>query len=116
MIKKLVIVVVLFALVCLLIMLVLPYTRTVNYIQRGMYEWELDRRITPTEARIRMEEDEAIVLLDVRTLSENDELRIPGDIVIPVDELESRAPEEIPDRNTRIFVYCRSRSKKYKSY
>ena len=64
--------------------------------------------ISPEEAKKRLDSDEDIILLDVRTQEEYEEKHIPGSILIPVDELEKRAETELPDKNKDIFVYCRS--------
>ena len=47
------------------------------------------------------------VILDVRTKQEYAEMHIPGSIHIPLDAL-AKAEEQIPDKNTPIFVHCLS--------
>jgi rhodanese-related sulfurtransferase len=64
--------------------------------------------ISPDEAQKRLESEEDIILLDVRTQAEYEEKHIPGSILIPVDELEKRAEAELTDKEKVIFVYCRS--------
>lgn len=64
--------------------------------------------ITPEEAKKRLETEEGIILLDVRTQSEYEEKHIPGSVLIPVDELGKRAEAEMPDKDNVVFVYCRS--------
>jgi rhodanese-related sulfurtransferase len=66
------------------------------------------RLISPEEAKKRLDNEEAIILLDVRTLEEHQESRISGSILIPVDDIEREAMEKLPDKDTTIFVYCRS--------
>ena len=61
--------------------------------------------ITADEAIVELENDDSIVLLDVRTLEEYQEKRIPRSILMPIDDLETRVINEI-DKETRIFVYC----------
>jgi len=51
--------------------------------------------------------DSSIILLDVRSLEEHEELNIDGSILIPLDELESRANDEL-SKESRIFVYCQT--------
>ena len=50
------------------------------------------------------------VLLDVRTPDEYKEGHIPGSINIPLQQIE-QAQTVIPDKNTKIYVYCRSGSR-----
>ena len=50
-----------------------------------------------------------ILVLDVRTPMENAHERIKKSVLIPLNELESRA-EEVP-RDRPILVYCRSGSR-----
>lgn len=62
--------------------------------------------ISPAQLRQRLESDEKLLLLDVRTLQENRAMRFRGSRLIAVDELESRYGEissELP-----LVVYCRS--------
>ncbi|MGH7596969.1 MAG: rhodanese-like domain-containing protein [bacterium] len=47
-----------------------------------------------------------LVLLDVRTTSENRRGQIPDSLHIPLHELSSRLPELEPYRHRDIVVYC----------
>lgn len=64
--------------------------------------------ITAEEAKEIMDTQEGYILLDVRAQEEYDEGHIPGAIVIPHTEVETRAEEELPDKSQLILVYCRS--------
>ena len=64
--------------------------------------------ISPQEAYQKLQQPEAHILLDVRTAAEYRQARIDGAQLIPVDELRSRAPAELPDKQIPIYVYCRS--------
>ena len=64
--------------------------------------------ISAKEARQRMEQGGNIIVLDVRTPEEYRQKRIDGAKLIPVDEIESRASAELPDKNAPIMVYCHS--------
>ena len=66
------------------------------------------QRITAETAYQMMQELNAFVLLDVRTEGEFREGHIAGATLIPVNELERRAPTELPDRSAVILVYCRA--------
>lgn len=66
------------------------------------------RNITPEEAKRRLDTEQRIILLDVRTPAENREKRIPGSLLLPVDEIEQKALTLLPDKNATIIVYCRS--------
>ena len=66
------------------------------------------QKIAAAEAHEMMEQSAGFILLDVRTESEFKEKRIEGAILIPGDEIESRAEAELPDKAQLIFVYCRS--------
>jgi phage shock protein E len=65
-------------------------------------------KISPAEAKARLDADSDILLLDVRTKSEYQEAHIPNSTLIPLDVLERDSLSKIPDKNTEIFVYCRS--------
>lgn len=64
--------------------------------------------ITAEEAKEIMDTQEGYIILDVRAQEEYDEGHIPGAIVIPHTEVETRAEEELPDKSQLILVYCRS--------
>ncbi len=64
--------------------------------------------ITADEAKKRLDSDESIILLDVRTEEEYREKHIPGSLLLPLSDLEDKAESEIPDKDATLFVYCRS--------
>ena len=64
--------------------------------------------ITDDKAKAELDKDNTIIILDVRTKEEYEEQHIPNSILIPVDELENRALNELLDKQAKIFVYCRS--------
>ena len=47
-----------------------------------------------------------IVLVDVLTPESFAAMHIPGAINLPVDEINRRAPELLPDRRADIVAYC----------
>ena len=64
--------------------------------------------ITAEEAKQIMDTETGYIILDVRTQEEYDESHIPGAIVIPNTEIETRAEKELTDKGQMILVYCRS--------
>ena len=48
-----------------------------------------------------------IILLDVRNIDEYNEAKINGSINLPLDKIDT-VEEIIPDKNAKIYVYCRS--------
>lgn len=68
-------------------------------------------KITAEEAKERMDSQEDIIILDVRTQEEYEESHIPGAIVIPNETIGREMPEQLPDADQEILVYCRSGSR-----
>lgn len=71
-------------------------------------------KLKPEEAKERMDSDEEIIIVDVRTPEEYAESRIGDAINIPVEDIGDEQPEALSDLEAKIMVYCRSgvRSKK----
>ena len=65
-------------------------------------------KITPADAKSRLDSEQGIVLLDVRTDEEYAGGHIAGSILLPVDNLAALAASKLPDKSATIFVYCRS--------
>ncbi len=55
-----------------------------------------------------VKEDQNPVYIDVRTLPEHLESRIPDSLLMPYDTIVFSVEERIPDKNTEIIVYCRT--------
>jgi len=72
--------------------------------------------ISSREAKALLEKNRNVFLLDVRTPQENSQARLPGTVLIPINEFERRI-KEVP-RNRTILVYCAvgSRSKPVAEY
>ena len=64
--------------------------------------------MTPEEAKSILESDKDVILLDVRTIEEYKEKHIEGSILIPLNILEKEVEKEIPKKNQKIIIYCRS--------
>ena len=71
--------------------------------ESGMFE-----QITQEEAKRIMDENGEAVILDTREQEEFDAGHIPGAILIPYTEIDNKAEEVIPDKDSLILVYCRS--------
>ncbi|MDD6679172.1 MAG: rhodanese-like domain-containing protein [Firmicutes bacterium] len=66
------------------------------------------RQISTSEAAAMMETETEYVLLDVRTQAEYEQGHIPGAICIPNESIGTTEIPELPDKDQRILVYCRS--------
>lgn len=66
------------------------------------------QKITGEKAHQMMGELDKFIVLDVRTQKEFDERRVAGAILIPYNEIGSQGPKLLPDKDTPIFVYCRT--------
>lgn len=64
-------------------------------------------RISPQEGLEKIRES-GTQLLDVRTVDEYRNIRIPGSRLIPLDQLQARAGADLPDKEVPIVVYCHS--------
>ena len=55
------------------------------------------------------------VLLDVRTKEEYDEKHIKDAINIPLASIGDKMPDELPDLDENIYVYCRSGNRSHQA-
>lgn len=69
------------------------------------------KSITSEDAKLELDKNSNIFLLDVRSQEEYDEGHIPNSMLMPVDELENLVLHEITDKNAKIFVYCAAGSR-----
>jgi rhodanese-related sulfurtransferase len=65
-------------------------------------------QIDQETAKLMMEFDDDHVVVDVRRRDEFDEGHIPGAICIPNESIIDTQPEELPNLDQIILVYCRS--------
>ena len=66
-------------------------------------------RLTPAQAKARLDSGDALTLLDVRTREEFAAGHIPGAVCLPVEELSAEsAGKVLPQADGEILVYCRS--------
>ena len=66
------------------------------------------KQISQEQAKEMMEKDDGHVVVDVRRQDEYDDGHIPGAILIPNESINKDQPEELPDLDQIILVYCRS--------
>ena len=66
------------------------------------------RRISQEEAKEMMAREDGHIIVDVRRQDEYDSGHIPGAILIPNESIGTEMPEELPDRDQIILIYCRS--------
>ncbi len=71
--------------------------------EKAMYS-----QITVEDAKNIMDTEEDYIILDVREQDEYDEGHIPGAILIPYTEIDTKASEKLTDKDALILVYCRS--------
>lgn len=77
---------------------------TEQEVEKNMY-----MQITAAEAKKMMDEQEGILILDVREQSEYNEVHIPGAVLLPVGTIsEDTAAAVIESKDTIALVYCRS--------
>lgn len=66
------------------------------------------QQISMDAAITQMAEEDNFILLDVRTPEEFADGHIPGAINIPNESIGENDIAELPDKEQRIYVYCRS--------
>lgn len=65
-------------------------------------------QISQEEAKEMMAKDDGHIVVDVRRQDEYDAGHIPGAILIPNESIGTEQPEELPDLDQIILIYCRS--------
>jgi len=65
-------------------------------------------QISQEEAQEMMTRDDGHVIVDVRRQDEYDAGHIPGAILIPNESIDTERPEDLPDLDQVILIYCRS--------
>ena len=66
------------------------------------------RQISQEEAKSMMTRDDGHIIVDVRRQDEYDSGHIPGAILIPTESIGTEPPEQLPDKDRILLVYCRS--------
>lgn len=67
--------------------------------------------ITPEEVKKAIDTKEECIILDVRTPMEFSRGKLTGSINISVEDIQDKIESVIPDKNTRVYVYCLSGSR-----
>lgn len=65
-------------------------------------------KISPAEAKARLDSGDELILLDVRTKEEYDAGHIAGAILLPNETIVDTPPAILPDFDAEILIYCRS--------
>jgi phage shock protein E len=66
------------------------------------------KKLSASQAKALMTDEEHYILLDVRTEEEFRERHIKGAILLPYTEIKNRAAFELSDKDALILIYCRS--------
>ena len=66
------------------------------------------KKMTPEEAKARIDSGDEIIILDVRTEEEYNAEHIPNAILIPNETIIDKMPDLLPDLEAEILIYCRS--------
>lgn len=66
------------------------------------------QQISQEEAKNLMDTEASYIILDVRTEEEYRERHIPGAVCVPNETISDTLPQELPDTEQMILVYCRS--------
>ena len=94
-------------LLCLLIMLLLTGCGA-GQIMDGDGMLNTYKQISQDEAGEMMKRSDGHIVVDVRRQDEYDAGHIPGAILIPNESIGTERPDELPDLDQIILIYCRS--------
>ena len=64
------------------------------------------KTLNAEELKKKLDANEDFVLVNVLPKEYFDERHVPKSVNIPVDQIESKAPSELQDKNAEIIVYC----------
>ena len=82
-----------------------PNTNETREVSNMTGSWT---QITQEEAKERMTRNDGHVIVDVRRPDEYEAGHIPGAILVVNEEIGDEQPENLPDLNQILLVYCRS--------
>ena len=72
-------------------------------------------KMSPKQAIDKMSEEENYIIVDVSTKEEYDEKHIKDAINIPLASIGDMMPDELPDLDENIYVYCRSGNRSHQA-
>ncbi|NLC43437.1 MAG: rhodanese-like domain-containing protein [Clostridiales bacterium] len=96
--------------ITIMLLITIPVSSCSKEIENVNY-----KTINAEEAKAIIDAEENIVILDVRTKAEFDDGHIPNAILIPDAKLKEEVEIKIPDKDTKILIYCRSGNRSAKS-
>ena len=65
-------------------------------------------RISQEDAKEMMEMEDGHIIVDVRRQDEYRKGHIPGAVLIPNESISVAPPEQLPDKDQVILIYCRT--------
>ena len=77
---------------------------------KGSYQ-KLDQSMAYEDLKTRKD----ILLIDVRTPAEFEEKRIPNSVLLPDYDIDTLAPDLLPDKEALIYLYCRSGARSHEA-
>lgn len=90
------------------IMFVLGGCKNSSEKNQTLEQTDAIHKITAEQAKKIMDENTDIIVLDVRTKEEYNEGHIEGAILIPNEDINDTQPEQLPELNKQILLYCRT--------
>lgn len=66
------------------------------------------KKISAKEAKNLMDHEKEIIVLDVRTKEEYKEGHIKGAVLLPLDQINGKSLNQLPNKEQMILVYCHS--------
>ena len=96
--------------ICLLLsaILLLSGCSSVGQVMDGDDMFRSYTQISQEAAKEMMAQDDGHIIVDVRRQDEYDAGHIPGAILIPNESIGTEQPEELPNLDQIILIYCRS--------
>ncbi len=76
-----------------------------------MYSCHMISTISVDDVKNLIDSGEKVTLVDVRTLLETQRGYIPNSLFIPLDKIKNQIEEKIPQKESKIILYCLSGSR-----